>query len=670
MSIRHVISCGGLQVERQPGDRLVTLLIHGAGANVNLDINEITKQFADNIPAVLIDLLELAAYIYAADQACKRGAESDVGEKWRRTLVFHLPVRAPDVWNKPAVISALGKLLNFLSEDNVTFYFYPLNDQEPKHQMFMGKFSPRLLVDEVVLFSGGLDSLAGALEELAPPTGRRVAFVSHTSATKNRPTVTNLIGALRSRRPRHEIRHVCVDATKSSTIHSEFTQRTRSFLYAAIATTVAVLAGRDRIRFYENGVTSMNLPLADQVLGARATRTTHPITIERFSEFFSQLLGRSFKVETPFFWKTKTDIVRLIREHGCADLIRHTVSCSRTIEATLQYPHCGRCSQCIDRRFAVLAAGLADADDPASSYKVDLMRGDRVIGVDRSMVESFVQRAQKLRTASDEELLVNYAASARALRHLGVTPDDALRRLADLHRRHGIDVVHALDQAVERHALDLQRGLLPDACLISMASANRYRQQDTPDTPNIPVFRRKKRGWEVWFERDKAEVDDVKGVRYLDQLVSTPGQSWNVMELLGAEHPGEVDLADTAPTFATDQQTIESCRKKAKKLAKDIAAFREAKEFEKLAAAEREQEGIANYLKETVGLHGQSRRDSDAWQKARQSVGKAVRITMKAIEREHRTLGEHLKKQTHLGFECVYELLREKSRTARRSSAA
>jgi hypothetical protein len=42
---------------------------------------------------------------------------------------------------------------------------------------------PDLLTDEVVLFSGGLDSLSGAIEELSTD-GKRVALVSHRSSPK------------------------------------------------------------------------------------------------------------------------------------------------------------------------------------------------------------------------------------------------------------------------------------------------------------------------------------------------------------------------------------------------------------------------------------------------------------------------------------------------------
>ena len=45
---------------------------------------------------------------------------------------------------------------------------------------------------------------------------------------------------------------------------------------------------------------------------------------------------------------------------------------------TKLHPHCGQCSQCIDRRFAILAAGQ-DEDDPEDAYKVDLLLDGREV---------------------------------------------------------------------------------------------------------------------------------------------------------------------------------------------------------------------------------------------------------------------------------------------------
>ena len=170
--------------------------------------------------------------------------------------------------------------------------------------------------DEVVLFSGGLDSLSGAIEELS--TGEKnVALVSHRSSPKIFEYQKQLVEELKREFPKR-LMHVPVLVTRREPLQvHEYTQRSRSFLYAALACVVARLFGNTQIRFFENGVVSINLPIAEQVVGARATRTTHPLVLELFREFFSAAVGGPIEVENPFIWKTKAEVVRSIVDHGC-----------------------------------------------------------------------------------------------------------------------------------------------------------------------------------------------------------------------------------------------------------------------------------------------------------------------------------------------------------------
>jgi len=74
--------------------------VHGKGKNVNLRIECITRGMLANVPDLLLDLLEIAAYIYCADQRLSRGTAqlTNFGENWRRDLHFVIPVREPSLW--------------------------------------------------------------------------------------------------------------------------------------------------------------------------------------------------------------------------------------------------------------------------------------------------------------------------------------------------------------------------------------------------------------------------------------------------------------------------------------------------------------------------------------------------------------------------------------------
>lgn len=121
----------------------------------------------------------------------------------------------------------------------------------------------------------------------------------------------------------------------------------------------------------ENGVVSINLPISEQLVGARTKRTAHPLVLNYFEKFFSVALGKPIAVENSFIWKTKRDVIHSIVDHGCGELKKDTISCTQTYDITKLYTHCGCCSRCLDRRFAVLASN-AGKYDPTDMYKVDI----------------------------------------------------------------------------------------------------------------------------------------------------------------------------------------------------------------------------------------------------------------------------------------------------------
>ena len=146
-------------------------------------------------------------------------------------------------------------------------------------------------------------------------------------------------------------------------------------------------------------LTSLNLPIAKDVLGARATRTTHPKVIRGFEDLFSAVLERDIAIRTPFQWLTKKEVTRKIVGHGFGHLLGTTSSCTRPRTRSIHKRHCGACSQCIDRRFGILAAGLGDLD-PAERYELDLLLGDRSLDRDVRMAVAYVKFFQTFASSS------------------------------------------------------------------------------------------------------------------------------------------------------------------------------------------------------------------------------------------------------------------------------
>lgn len=620
------------------------------GANTRLKIEDVRRAMVRDVPPAFLDLLEIAVYVYVADQAVKRGTPKavDLGDTWHRRLFFRVPVRNPDLWAGGPVRDALTTLLGFLSDDEYLFEFVPRAPRPGNIQPYLEfeEVAYQGEIDEVLLFSGGLDSLAGAVEG-SVTHGRRVLLVNHRSNEKRTPRHAELVRRLGDRAANRPV-HLAVHANKEEGLGKEYTQRTRSFLYAALGATAAAMVGRDGFRFYENGVTSLNLPLSDQVVGARASRTTHPRTLAGLSALLTLVAGKPFAVESPFAWLTKADVVGRIVGAGCGELVGLSSSCAHTWATSNARPHCGTCSQCIDRRFSVLAAGAA-AHDPADRYGHDLLTGawedER-----RSLLLGYVGLARRVDGMTQAEFFGAFGEAARALRHYGVPTGEAAGRLFDLYRRHARGVCRVVEAGIGEHAGALFRDGLPATCLVRMVlpptPAAGPDEGPTPREPPTPdnVFRRRGPGWQVRYRGGEGLFfKPSKGMAYLHVLLSNPNRPHHVGDLacsVDRDRP-RYALGDAGETI--DADALRAYRVHYTNLADDLTAARERQDAAGEESILTEMAVLAEQIRAGVGLGGELRAAASDFERVRKSVGAAIRRAVKDIGSYDPALASHLK---------------------------
>ena len=484
----HLVLCSGASAESRGDERLLTLNLHGSSSNVRLEIEDISRRLLANLSDVHADLLEIASYIYAADGAISRGGNTDsqLGAMWRRKFRFVIPVRKPTLWSSDPVTTALVETISFLSDDDYKFEFRPL-DKPPAVETYFrlsGAEDTKFAPHEVILFSGGLDSFAGTVQELVAH-GKKVALVSHRSASKITYAQNYLIGQLRRRFGANRILPIPVRANLRDDLGKESTHRTRSFLFASIGAVTAHLLDRQRILFFENGVVSLNLPPVRQVVGARATRTTHPQALAGFRRALTSILGQFFDVSNPYAWLTKSEVIERIVQSGCADLIKDTRSCTRVHAMTKLHPHCGQCSQCIDRRFAILAAGQDQADHE-DAYQVEPLLGSREPGPDRELALAFVRSASKISQMTEVQFFTQYGETSRIVSHFDEPAETVARLIHGLHRRHAAAVCRVFDVSIDANKANIRNGSLPPDCLVSLIVAQRSEGTSYPASPSAP----------------------------------------------------------------------------------------------------------------------------------------------------------------------------------------
>jgi DNA-binding response OmpR family regulator len=506
--------------------------------DVHLKIEHLSKLLCASLPEVAADLLEIAAYVYAADQMVSRGGlkEFEYGERWCRHFRFEIPVRRPEVWRRQEVVTTLADTLSFLADEVYEFGFTRHQNPSALGGYLFHDAAPEETegIQEVIPFSGGLDSLGGAVLEVLQGR-RRVALVSHRPVSKVYARQRDLAKALADRVAEARLKplHVALEVNKGKGLNRDFTQRCRSFLYATIAALVARAIGLPRVRFCENGVISLNLPISLQVIGGRASRTTHPQTLAGFARLFSALFECEFSVENPFLWKTKADILREIQAAGHGELCAMTSSCTHTIEATLEHTHCGRCSQCVDRRLNALAAQLSRQEDPPERYASDVLTGPRD-GAELILIERYYATALRIeRMQTPAELLARFAEISRVLGSLNMAPDQAAELVFTLHKRNADQVTRALVAAVSAQSEDLVRQNLPPNCLLRLClgapvrptpAAEPNGQVAPPDSAGVSSFRLDPETFKAHFRAQECFLGNTIEYRLLERLWRARGR--------------------------------------------------------------------------------------------------------------------------------------------------
>lgn len=365
--------CYNLPPDKEFSEAIILSYHKGLKKNVTFHLPRFIETI-DFIPDRYLDLLELASYVYCADRFIARGSvTSPYFTGWHRHFKHKAFVRDFEFWSDPKVIKKIESTLSFLSGDFHQFNFFPGHKTHKVHMFEGEKYWPAPSSNSlVVMFSGGLDSTCGALDLLRNSTNN-IYLASHVSSPGIKKTQNAIIKELSKRFP-NRVHHLAFGCNLSGKRAREESQRTRSFLYAAVGATVAKRYNLRSFLFFENGVLSVNFPPSEQYQNARVTRTTHPRFLFEMSELISLIEEKEFKILNPLFWNTKADIVKLLFDNDGIDLVSSTVSCGRVFDKGVKHDktHCGRCSQCIDRRFGFAAAGLLDQEN-RGTYAYDFV---------------------------------------------------------------------------------------------------------------------------------------------------------------------------------------------------------------------------------------------------------------------------------------------------------
>lgn len=667
----------------------------GLEAALDLRIEDLYHLVLSEVSGRHADLVRLAAFTYRADLAVSRGGERDSDAwHWSRHLILCVPVTDPDFWNADAIRAGLSATLGFLTGDRWEFWF---RQASPEARQITLEIAARDLYADpgvVTLFSGGLDSLCTLVESAMK--GERPVPLGHWPSGRHERRQKDLITALRQHHPAWSFPLLGAHIVRRGHESKESTQRSRGFLFGCLASAVAAEIGAPKVYLADNGPISLNLPINDQLVGTLASRATHPKFLERLNGLMNLVLRRPVVIANPLQFRTRPEALDILRTAGVEPLVGLTHSCSNGARLPAVTPQCGGCSQCIDRRFATIAAGL-DAYDPADRYQQDVFV-DVLDPWDRAMTAySYARFARTVSQLDEDTLFLTYLELLDLPPSATMTHEESIREALDLIRRHATTVLQVLASQSATHLAQLVAGQLPAASLLgkmmheqqgrrvvdrrpamipagpsdpepASSGAQPISRADDGVDIRTPTFAWRGDGWYVAFKDRDFTLKPSVGTERLATLLREPGREFAAEQLDAPARPrqdriepvagliGEGFHVETARRSEPliDTTTVEQCQEAIAENDADRLVAIERGDIERAAELAESIERIEEYLKSATGLRGKFRQQPGPATNRSRAVKTSIERSVDAIRRHHRLLGIHLDQSLRLREKFSY----------------
>lgn len=332
---------------------------------VQLKVDDFTNlhDFTGDTTSLGFDFLLISAITYGIDDLFSREKYSFNG--WTREFEVEIPVNEVDAWTP--VADKLADALMFLTGDHWVISFSRLDAR-----MYVERANRRRsLIPQydfsdysfASLFSGGLDSLIGVINQLVEiPDDKKGIFISHSDGAHPGPKVDQeRLLPLLNRHFQDSIQQLSLrvglanNDQDNNRIERDSNQRSRSILFLGIGTYIInTIPHIDTLLLPENGTISLNHPLSPSRISSLSTRTTHPYFIENIQTILNEV-GISIRLNNPFSFKTKGEmVVECLNTAVLTSVYAESASCGKRGHTAhwdiRNAKQCGVCMPCIYRR--------------------------------------------------------------------------------------------------------------------------------------------------------------------------------------------------------------------------------------------------------------------------------------------------------------------------------
>ncbi len=131
-SAKKIFCCNGAPRPRGRESLELEYAPNSPKQNILAALPRLTESL-QHIPPRILDLLEIAVYVFSADRTAFRGPREAVEyHAWSRRLHFRIKVRDYEFWSASDIQKALGDAIRFPSGDeSVTFEFFLVTQLHP-----------------------------------------------------------------------------------------------------------------------------------------------------------------------------------------------------------------------------------------------------------------------------------------------------------------------------------------------------------------------------------------------------------------------------------------------------------------------------------------------------------------------------------------------------------
>ena len=258
---------------------------------------------------------------------------------------------------------------------------------------------------------------------------------------------------------------------------------------------------------------------------------------------------------------------------------------------------------------------------------------------------------------------------------IGAPYETALARLvlAEAHRLRGADELAALESQLASEGL-ARIGAVPPPVVVTAAAvagpvvaSSGSSAVETADA----TFRCEGDVRTIAFAGVTTQLRELKGFRYLERMLRTPGRELHVLDLVAQEGGATEEAPDGARADVAaeelrvggagsdlgpllDAQAKAAYERRLEEIDDDIAEATRLGDTGRVELARADREFLVRELARAFGLAGRHRPVGSSSERARTSVTRAIRYAMARIAEHHPPLAEHLDHTVATGTYCGY----------------